>query len=130
MNTPDNITELKPNGVLVFGSNSAGHHGGGAAKLAHEKFGARWGLGEGLSGQSYAFPTLTKDFEKRSTNALRFSTNRLKMEANNNPKKTFYLTKVGLGIAGYDISEIAPLFKDMPDNVIQPKEFEEYNNVL
>ena len=29
------ITNLQPNEVFVFGSNLAGHHGGGAARQAH-----------------------------------------------------------------------------------------------
>lgn len=32
--TPENISSLKPNEVFVFGSNLAGHHGGGAARAA------------------------------------------------------------------------------------------------
>lgn len=32
--TPERITELKPNEIFVFGSNLAGAHGGGAARLA------------------------------------------------------------------------------------------------
>ena len=48
--TPDNITELKSNEVFVFGSNLAGIHGAGAAKLAYEKFGANRGQGFGLQG--------------------------------------------------------------------------------
>jgi hypothetical protein len=38
--TPNNITELNANEVFVFGSNLSGIHGGGAAKLAYNKFGA------------------------------------------------------------------------------------------
>ena len=55
--TPDNITSLKKNQIFVFGSNEAGIHGAGAARLANKKFGAMWGVGFGLTGQSYAIPT-------------------------------------------------------------------------
>lgn len=41
--TPERITELKPNEVFVFGSNLAGAHAGGAARIAMERFGAVWG---------------------------------------------------------------------------------------
>ena len=51
------ITELKPNEVFVFGSNLQGMHAGGAARIAHERFGAVWGQGVGLQGQSYAIPS-------------------------------------------------------------------------
>ena len=56
--TPERITELKPNELFVFGSNLAGSHGGGAARLAYNSFGAIWGQGVGLQGQSYAIPTM------------------------------------------------------------------------
>ncbi|MBQ9185857.1 MAG: hypothetical protein IJ151_08320 [Bacteroidales bacterium] len=45
--TPERVTELKPNEIFVFGSNLAGAHGGGAARLAYERFGAVWGQGVG-----------------------------------------------------------------------------------
>ena len=54
--TPDMITELGPNDVFVFGSNLAGQHCGGAARTAFQRFGAVWGEGEGLQGQSAALP--------------------------------------------------------------------------
>ena len=41
--TPENINSLKSNEVFVFGSNLAGHHGGGAARAAVNKFGAIMG---------------------------------------------------------------------------------------
>jgi len=56
--TPDRITELKLNELFVFGSNLAGAHGGGAARLAYERFGAVWGQGVGLQGRCYAIPTM------------------------------------------------------------------------
>ena len=56
--TPDMITELGPDDVFVFGSNLAGQHCGGAARTAFQRFGAVWGEGEGLQGQSYAIPTM------------------------------------------------------------------------
>ena len=56
--TPDRISELKENEIFVFGSNLAGAHGGGAARFAYERFGAVWGEGVGLHGQTYAIPTM------------------------------------------------------------------------
>ena len=56
--TPEKITHLKENEIFVFGSNLAGAHGGGAARIAYEKFGAIWGQGVGLQGQSYGIPTM------------------------------------------------------------------------
>ena len=56
--TPERITSLRADEVFVFGSNLAGMHGGGAARIAYERFGAVWGCGVGLQGQSYAIPTM------------------------------------------------------------------------
>ena len=56
--SPNYITKLQPDEIFVFGSNLAGMHGGGAARLAYQRFGAVWGQGVGLQGQSYAIPTM------------------------------------------------------------------------
>lgn len=49
-----NITP-ETNTIFVFGSNPEGRHG--AAKVARNQFGAIYGQGEGLQGNSYALPT-------------------------------------------------------------------------
>ena len=51
-----NITP-EPNTIFVFGSNPQGRHGAGAAYTAHIFFKAQYGIGEGLTGNSYALPT-------------------------------------------------------------------------
>ena len=123
--TPERITELKPNEVFVFGSNLGGYHGGGAARIAMEKFGAVWGQGVGLQGQSYAIPTMqggVETIEPYVDEFIRF--------AKAHPDLKFLVTRIGCGIAGFKDSEIAPLFKDALDteNVILPKEFVDYLN--
>ena len=117
------ITRLKPNEIFVFGSNQRGAHAGGAARLAKEKFGAQEGVGEGLTGQSYAFPTLTASFEKVSRGSLEASRDRFFATARQHPDKTFLLTKVGCGIAGFTEDEIRPLFENAPANVILPEDW-------
>ena len=61
--TPEEIYKLLPNQVFCFGSNLAGRHGSGAAKTAMNKFGARYRVGRGLEGQSYALTTNDFDIE-------------------------------------------------------------------
>ena len=56
--TSNRITELRPGEIFVFGSNLQGAHGGGAAYLAYIKWGAIWGQGVGLQGQTYGIPTM------------------------------------------------------------------------
>jgi hypothetical protein len=126
--TPENITkrsDLPENAIFVFGSNMAGKHLGGAAKLALDEFGAMEGHGEGLQpyGESYAFPTLNADFSRRTVSKLTTSRNTLYLVAIQYPDKVFYLTRVGLGIAGFSLEEIAPLFQVKLSNFIYPKEF-------
>jgi hypothetical protein len=121
--TPDNITKLKDHEVFVFGSNLNGNHAGGSAKLAQDKFGAESGVGEGLTGQSYAFPTLDKDMQKVSLDDIKQSAERLFKCATDNTRTIFFLTKIGCGIAGFSEEEIKPYFVTMPANVIKPKDW-------
>lgn len=118
--TPDRITELKPNEIFVFGSNLAGAHGGGAARLAHERFGAIWGQGVGLQGQSYAIPTMQGGVETIKPYVDEFT-----KFAQSRPDLKFYVTQIGCGIAGFKVIEIAPLFQDAVEveNIILPKVF-------
>jgi hypothetical protein len=117
------ISHLRPGEVFVFGSNQAGRHAGGAARLARERFGAQEGVGEGLTGQCYAFPTLTAAFERVTRAALEASRDRFFNTAREHPDKTFLLTKVGCGIAGFAEDEIRPLFENPPPNVAPPEDW-------
>ena len=88
--TPENIVELKPNEVFVFGSNTLGQHHGGAARVAHQKFGAKWGLAEGLSGQTYAIPTIDfDDWKPVKRSFLLLCLKRFIQFVKKNPQKKF-----------------------------------------
>ena len=117
--TPDRITSLQPNEVFVFGSNAQGNHGGGAAAFAMRNFGAVWGQGEGMQGQSYAIPTM------EGIDSLQAAVWRFIDYADSHPDKRFLVTRVGCGIAGYHVDEIAPLFKPCIklENVSLPADF-------
>ena len=120
--TPDYITELQPNEIFVFGSNIHGFHGGGAARIANMKFGAEWGIGEGLTGQCYALPTMEGGVDYIAGKVQNFLAC-----AKAHPELKFYVTKIACGIAGFSIEEIGSLFTDAisMENVILPKEFVE-----
>ena len=120
--TPERISELKPNEIFVFGSNLAGSHGGGAARLAYNRFGAIWGQGVGLQGQSYAIPTMQGGVE-----TIKPYVDEFVAFAKRHPEYKFLVTRIGCGIAAFTPDEIAPLFKDAVDveNVILPKDFVE-----
>ena len=125
--TPEFIRELSDNQIFVFGSNLAGKHNGGGAKIALEKFGAIYGEGVGFQGQSYAIPTLDANFQKIDLTEIRFYVDMFFQFAYNHPQYEFLVTKIGCGIAGYDVSEIAPLLLNPFKNIILPKEFTDFN---
>ena len=118
--TPSYISKLFPNEIFVFGSNLEGMHGGGAALTAYKKFGAVWGQGTGLQGQSYAIPTMQGGVETIKPYVDEFID-----FARKHPDLRFLVTPIGCGIAGFTPSQIAPLFteaKNLP-NIYLPKEF-------
>lgn len=118
--TPERILSLRENEVFVFGSNLAGAHGGGAARLAYRQFGAEWGKGIGLQGQAYAIPTMQGGVE-----TIRPYVEEFVLFARRHEELTFFVTRIGCGIAGFKDEEIAPLFKAAvgAPNIILPREF-------
>lgn len=118
--TPEHITKLGRDDIFVFGSNLAGNHAGGAARIAREKFGAIRGQGEGIQGQSYAIPTMFGSVAEIKPYVDRFIDLAREWDQN-----TFYVTRIGCGIAGFTDSQIAPLFRDALTlyNVRLPKSF-------
>ena len=120
--TPGMISALQENEIFVFGSNLGGMHGGGAARAAYNRFGAVWGQGVGLQGQSYAIPTMQGGVETIKPYVDEF------IEfAQTHPELKFLVTRIGCGIAGFRDEQIAPLFATAIDkeNIILPKEFVE-----
>lgn len=118
--TPDNIASLGPDDIFVFGSNLQGIHGGGAARVAMRLFGAVLGQGVGLQGNSYAIPTMQGGVE-----TIRPYVDDFIAFARSHPELTFYVTKIGCGIAGFTLEEIAPLFSAATavPNIRLPREF-------
>ena len=117
--SPDRIDHLEENEIFVFGSNAGGFHGGGAAAHAMSKFGAIWGQGEGLQGQSYAIPTM-EGIAEMSKAIQRFT-----LFAAEHSDMRFLVTRIGCGVAGYPADQVAPLFKEcIPlENVALPSDF-------
>jgi hypothetical protein len=111
------IESLKANQIFVFGSNLEGKHYGGAAKQAHEQFGAEMGVGVGLTGDCYAIPTMT------GLDEIKRYVHQFKRVAELLPSYEFLVTRIGCGIAGHTDREIAPLFENSPPNVVLPEEW-------
>lgn len=105
---------LPTNGeVFVFGSNLAGIHGAGAAKVAREMFGAQQGVGQGLCGNSYAIATKDENFNVINLDRIAFviSIFNVYTQISSQANTRWFVTRVGCGLAGYSDSQIAPLFK-------------------
>ena len=118
--TSSRIDQLERNEIFVFGSNLDGHHIGGAAKVANMKFGAVWGVGVGMTGKTYAIPTMQGGVE-----SIRPYVDQFIEFAKSHTDFHFLVTRIGCGIAGFKDEEIAPLFKQALGvmNVYLPKDF-------
>lgn len=118
--TPEFINSLTDNEVFVFGSNLAGEHAGGAARTAMNNFGAVWGQGIGMQGQSYAIPTM-----QGGVDTIKPYVDEFISFAKSHPELNFLVTRIGCGIAGFKDEEIAPLFQGALEfkNIFLPKSF-------
>lgn len=109
------INTLEPNEIFVFGSNLLGEHMGGAARQAHQSFGAIWGVGVGIQSNSYAIPTMEIDLENIALYIKQFID-----YATLTPDKTYYVTPIGTGIVGYSQEEMGEIWSrySLPTNII------------
>lgn len=124
--SPDRVERLSNCEIFVFGSNIEGEHMGGAARFAYEKFGAEWGVGDGLTRQCYAIPTMHGGLEDIRPYAEKFIA-----YAKAHPMNRFLLTRVGCGIAGFKDSDMAQLFEDVLDipNIAYPRQWLPYMTI-
>ena len=125
------ITKLNKHEIFVFGSNKKGQHHGGAAIHAYVNFNAKWGVGEGMTGQCYALPTMegTIEFIRAINKFIKYA----KFCSIFIPWRKFLVIKVGCGIAGYSVYDVAMWFKDRGafelSNVYLPQEFYDVLNL-
>lgn len=121
--------------IFVFGSNPEGRHGKGAALRAKMSFGAIYGQGGGLQGNSYGL--ITKDLRVRKNNGFKSVPYRqivkniqdLYKVAVDNPDKKFmiaYRNTHEKSLNGYTGLEMMEMFKNagnIPENIIISKEW-------
>lgn len=113
--------------LFVFGSNEAGIHGAGAAKVAREKYMARLGFYDGKINRAYAIPTKDYHIKTLPLDKIKKYVDKFIEFTHAETKYKFWLTRVGCGLAGYKDSEIAPLFKGVNlENTSVPEEWEKY----
>lgn len=126
--TPDYIDSLMPGQVFVFGSNMIGYHSGGASLMAMQRFGAIWGQAEGPQGECYAIPVdIRGEAVDNVSNYMKRHINKFLLYAKNHKEKTFLVTRIGCGAAGFEEEFMAPFFKEALEmgNVSLPKSFVE-----
>lgn len=118
--TPSKILRLRNEQVFVFGTDSRGSQRYGAAGLAAKQFGAEVGVSDGPTGDSYALPTMGCSLEKLGNAILKFE-----QYARSNRNKTFLVTPIGCGHAGFKVDEVAPYFRGCIalGNVMLPEQF-------
>src|SRR5689334_10077016 len=93
--TPKQVEKLEQNQIIVFGSNAKGKHVGGLAAQCKKEFGAKEGIGRGLTGQCYAIDTMSGlDVIKEQIEPLISVAQAMKY-------KVFLVTLIGCGIAGF-----------------------------
>ena len=88
--------------------------------MAMRSFGAIWGQGVGLQGQSYGIPTM-----HGGVDVIKPYVDEFIEFAKQHTELFFWVTRIGCGIAGFHDYEIAPLFKNAMNlkNVALPKSF-------
>lgn len=122
------IDKLEDDEVFVFGSNTEGMHAGGAARMAMN-WGAVYGKAFGLQGKTFAIPTVdyTRSGKMSIDEIKKYVDEFLDFTIKNKDKK-FLVTEIGCGIAGFKVSEIAPLFRKALEysNVYLPERFINY----
>ncbi|MEI0530351.1 hypothetical protein R4I97_02200 [Brachyspira pilosicoli] len=122
------IDKLEEDEVFVFGSNTEGMHAGGAARMAMN-WGAIYGKAFGLQGKTFAIPTVdyTRSGKMSIDEIKKYVDEFLDFTIENKDKK-FLVTEIGCGIAGFKVSEIAPLFRKALEysNVYLPERFINY----
>jgi len=114
--------------IFVFGSNVEGIHGAGAARYAFEEHGAKWGIGYGKQGNSFAIPTKWSPYKTMDLNTIEHFVINFLHFAETHPTYTFQITPIGCGLAGYTPKDIAPMFRYAPKNCQLPPEFLEILN--
>lgn len=102
--------------IFVFGSNLAGIHGAGAAKEAFNNFEAISGVGVGPTGRAYAIPTKDKNITTLSLHEIQKHVADFLQYARECSGDEFFVTAIGCGLAGYTPFDIAPMFKNAPQN--------------
>ena len=109
--------------ILVFATAINGHHIKGSAQHAMSKYGAVFGCGEGLAGQSYAIPVYDEKLRPRPLVDVVESISAFLRFAAARPASSFRVTPIGCEDGAFLPEQIAPLFANAPANCDIPYTF-------
>ncbi len=112
--------------IFVFGSNKAGRHGAGAALYAYTYHNAEYGVGEGLTGSCYALPTKGYKIESIPISEVADAIALFLKTATHLDLAKFKVTQIGCGLGGFTSEQIAPFFRDAPNNCYFDEAWREY----
>lgn len=121
---------LPNHSIFVFGSNTQGKHGKGAALTAWSKFGATYGQPIGCQGDSYAI--VTKDLTMQNhpsvySTHIEFQIKILYEYAKSKAHLSFYVAYSGEGtnLNGWTPQQMADMFSSfpIPENMVFEEEF-------
>ena len=124
----------RPDGnvVFVFGSNLAGVHGAGAAKIAKLNYDYPIGIGFGLSNtdpielKGFAIPTKDRNIQTLPLKSILKYVSYFKNNVAMHQEFNYFVTRIGCGLAGYKDSDIAPMFRGVSTNCSFAEEWEIY----
>jgi len=124
-----NKFDIPDNGIFVFGANTEGRHGKGAALIAYREFDAEYGNPQGLQGRSYAITT--KDLRQRIHPSvprvyIEIQIKSLYYFAEVHPKLDFYIAYgIKPNLNAYTPQEMADMFScaPIPDNIVFEHKF-------
>lgn len=122
----DRVFEPGPNRIFTFGSNQGGRHGKGAALEARLKYGAIYGVAEGLmltvpgGVGCYAIPTKDQYLTVLALAQIKPSVDRFLLFARANLDLTFFVTRIGTGLSGLRDQDMLVMFKGYSVNCVMP----------
>lgn len=128
--TPENITIVSSDMRILVGTNESGIHGTGIARMATENWGLQWGIGFGPSGFCFGLPTKDWMIKQLPLGVIEQYAERYIEYCQIATKLKHYVTKVGCGLAGYTVPDIAPFFQRCRryNNMWLPQDFIDFYN--
>lgn len=128
--TPENMTVLNPKQIVSIGTNESGINGAGIAAYAEKNWGWKSGVGFGPQGQCFGIPTKDWRIKQLPLDVIENYVQRYIAFGKLYPKLEHMVTKIGCGLAGYSVPDIAPMFYEVRNHTAfwLPQDFRDFYN--